>query len=87
MVRTLNGPAFSRVLRAGALAVVREQESLNRINVFPVRDADTWFKQRRPELLRLYEAEIYGRVPAHAHQPRAGGRKAQFQPRAYGLCP
>jgi len=41
MVRTLNGPAFSRVLRAGALAVVREQESLNRINVFPVADADT----------------------------------------------
>jgi len=41
MERTLNGTAFSRVLRAGALAVVREQESLNRINVFPVRDADT----------------------------------------------
>jgi DegV family protein with EDD domain len=41
MIRTLNGPAFSRVLRAGALAVVREQEQLNRINVFPVRDADT----------------------------------------------
>jgi len=41
MVRTLNGPGFSRVLRAGALAVVREQETLNRINVFPVRDADT----------------------------------------------
>jgi len=41
MVLTLNGTAFSRVLRAGALAVVREQESLNRINVFPVRDADT----------------------------------------------
>ena len=41
MVRTLNGPAFSRVLRAGTLAVVREQETLNRINVFPVRDADT----------------------------------------------
>ena len=32
---------FSRVVRAGALAVVREQETLNRINVFPVRDADT----------------------------------------------
>jgi uncharacterized protein len=28
-------------MRAGTLAVVREQESLNRINVFPVRDADT----------------------------------------------
>jgi hypothetical protein len=41
MIRMLNGTAFSRVLRAGALAVVREQESLDRINVFPVRDADT----------------------------------------------
>ena len=37
----LSGQTFSRVVRAGALAVVREQESLNRINVFPVRDADT----------------------------------------------
>ena len=37
----LSGTVFSRVVRAGALAVVREQESLNRINVFPVRDADT----------------------------------------------
>ena len=37
----LSGEMFSRVVRAGALAVVREQESLNRINVFPVRDADT----------------------------------------------
>jgi hypothetical protein len=37
----LSGETFSRVVRAGALAVVREQESLNRINVFPVRDADT----------------------------------------------
>ncbi len=38
---TLSGETFSRVVRAGALAVVREQEMLNRINVFPVRDADT----------------------------------------------
>jgi len=38
---SLSGAVFSRVVRAGALAVVREQESLNRINVFPVRDADT----------------------------------------------
>ena len=37
----LSGAMFSRVVRAGALAVVREQEALNRINVFPVRDADT----------------------------------------------
>jgi hypothetical protein len=32
----------------------------------PVRDAETWFKLRRPELLQLYESEIYGRVPARA---------------------
>jgi fatty acid kinase/fatty acid kinase fatty acid binding subunit len=37
----LSGAVFSRVVRAGALAVIREQEALNRINVFPVRDADT----------------------------------------------
>jgi hypothetical protein len=31
-----------------------------------VRNADTWMKQRRPELIRLYENEIYGRVPDNA---------------------
>lgn len=31
-----------------------------------VRDADTWTKQRRPELLRHYENEIFGRVPPRA---------------------
>jgi DegV family protein with EDD domain len=41
MVRLLTGPRLARALRAGALAVVREQETLNRINVFPVPDADT----------------------------------------------
>lgn len=30
----------------------------------PVRDAETWTKKRRPEILKLYESEIYGRVPA-----------------------
>jgi uncharacterized protein len=40
-VDRLDGHAFARVLRAGALAVARQQETLNRINVFPVRDADT----------------------------------------------
>ena len=34
-----------------------------------VRDADTWFSRRRPEILRAYENEIYGHVPATA--PRA----------------
>lgn len=32
----------------------------------PVRDADTWFKRRRPELLAAYEREIFGRVPVTA---------------------
>jgi DegV family protein with EDD domain len=41
MVQMLTGPRLARALRAGALAVVREQETLNRINVFPVPDADT----------------------------------------------
>ena len=30
----------------------------------PVRDRQTWVKQRRPEILRMYETEIYGRMPA-----------------------
>jgi hypothetical protein len=31
-----------------------------------VRNSDMWTKQRRAELIRLYETEIYGRVPANA---------------------
>lgn len=30
----------------------------------PVRDKSTWLKRRRPEILRLYDTEIYGRIPA-----------------------
>ncbi len=29
----------------------------------PVRDAKTWVKKRRPEILKAYEEEIYGRSP------------------------
>jgi len=29
----------------------------------PVRDAAAWREQRRPELMRLFEAEVYGRTP------------------------
>ena len=32
----------------------------------PVKDAKTWQERRRPEILHLYETEIYGRVPANA---------------------
>jgi hypothetical protein len=31
-----------------------------------VKDADTWRRERRPEIIRLYEAEIFGTVPASA---------------------
>ena len=31
-----------------------------------VRTADTWLKQRRAEIVALYEADIFGRVPATA---------------------
>jgi hypothetical protein len=31
-----------------------------------VRDTNVWFKQRRPEILKLYETEVYGRVPSSA---------------------
>ena len=31
-----------------------------------VRDADTWLKQRRPEIIRHYENEVFGRVPERA---------------------
>lgn len=31
-----------------------------------VRDADTWYHRRRPELFRLFEENVYGRSPAQA---------------------
>lgn len=31
-----------------------------------VKDAKTWIERRRPELLKYYESEIYGRIPATA---------------------
>lgn len=29
----------------------------------PVAEAETWFAQRRPELLRLFETEVFGKTP------------------------
>ena len=50
------------------------------LNGQPVRDAATWFAQRRPEILRLYEEDIYGRVPANA--PKVTFEVAQTDPKA-----
>jgi len=41
----------------------------------PVRDANTWLTKRRPEIVRLYETEIFGRIPATA--PRVTWRIAE----------
>lgn len=35
-----------------------------------VRDARAWFEKRRPELLELYQAEVFGRAPASAPKVR-----------------
>jgi hypothetical protein len=32
----------------------------------PVKDAATWTNQRRPEIVKFYETQVYGRVPPNA---------------------
>jgi hypothetical protein len=48
----------------------------------PVRDAKTWFKKRRPELLNLYAEDIYGCVPANA--PKATFKVIETDTNAFG---
>ncbi len=38
-------------------------DALTLKNGEPVRDADTWWKKRRPEILGDFTSEIYGRIP------------------------
>ena len=38
-------------------------DPLQRANGQPVRDAKTWFEQRRPEIFKLLEENQFGRVP------------------------
>jgi hypothetical protein len=47
-----------------------------------VSSARSWLRDRRPELIRLYETEIYGRVPRTA--PRVIWHVAETDPRARG---
>ena len=49
-------------------------------NGTPVKDADTWFKQRRPEIIEYYKEDIYGRVPATA--PKVTWQVASTDPAA-----
>lgn len=46
----------------------------------PVKDADTWRRARRPEIIKLYEKEIFGRVPANA--PKVVWRVTATEPAA-----
>lgn len=48
----------------------------------PVRNADDWVQLRRPELLRLYQTEIYGRVPSHI--PKVSFHVAETDSNALG---
>ena len=49
-------------------------------NGTPVKDADTWRRQRRPEIMRAYETEIFGRVPANV--PKVTWRVTATEPAA-----
>jgi hypothetical protein len=40
-------------------------EVLELANGKPVKDAKTWWKKRRPELVELFDREVYGRLPKH----------------------
>jgi hypothetical protein len=67
-----NGNPLRRALKTGHVSNYDEAkvapftlpDPLVLANGTPVRDPQTWIKQRRPEILRLYETEIYGRLPA-----------------------
>jgi hypothetical protein len=41
-------------------------DPLTLANGEPVPDAKTWFEKRRPQIVQLYESEIYGKVPVNA---------------------
>src|SRR5262249_47972569 len=45
-----------------------------------VESAETWFQQRRPEILKLYQTEIYGRIPPNA--PKVTWTVAETDPSA-----
>ncbi len=66
-----NGNPLRRALKTGHVSNYDEAkvapftlpDPLVLANGKPVRDRQTWIKERRPEILRMYETEIYGRQP------------------------
>jgi hypothetical protein len=67
-----NGNPLRRALKSGHVSNYDEAkvssfalpDPLVLANGKPVRDRQTWITERRPEILRMYETEIYGRLPA-----------------------
>jgi hypothetical protein len=69
-----NGNPLRRALKTGHVSNYDQArvppytlpDPLVRDNGTPVRDATAWFTERRPEILKRYDTEIFGRVPANA---------------------
>ena len=69
-----NGNPLRKALKTGHISNYDEAkvapytlpDPLVLANGKPVTNADTWRRERRPEIVRLYETEIFGRVPATA---------------------
>src|ERR1700676_2367526 len=45
-------------------------DPLTMANGKPVRDAKTWYQKRRPEIVRLFEEDQYGRSPGRPDSMR-----------------
>ncbi len=83
-----NGNPLRRALKTGHVSNYDESkvgtytlpDPLVLANGKPVRDRQTWLKERRPEILRLYETEIYGRMPAKT--PSVKWQVAETDPKA-----
>jgi hypothetical protein len=57
-------------------------ELLKMANGEPVKDAEMWFKKRRPEILDLFATEIFGRIPENA--PKVKWEVASVDEKAAG---
>lgn len=83
-----NGNPLRRALKTGHVSNYDEgkvgsytlPDPLIFANGKPVRDRQTWIRQRRPEILRVYESEIFGRVPKTA--PKVTWEVTETNPRA-----
>lgn len=83
-----NGNPLRKALKTGHVSNYDESkvapytlpDPLVRSNGRRVSNASGWTKERRPELIKIYESEIYGRVPANA--PRVTWQVTDTNPAA-----